>query len=109
MTTHNTSMGSGIFLSRPASMKSMPALIPGTTIVGGRYLVIDVIGMGGTRVVYRAYDTVMKQDVAIKASVKNVAHASVQQLYKAFHSVVGRLVNESINTRLEGGPNEPVQ
>ena len=38
-----------------------------------------------------------------------VAHASVQQLYKAFQSVVGRLVNESIHARLEGGFYEPAR
>ena len=42
-----------------------PALAAGA-VVAGRYVVADVLGAGGSAVVYRAFDRTLRQDVALK-------------------------------------------
>jgi serine/threonine protein kinase len=46
---------------------------PGATL-GGRYLLIDLIGEGGFGVVYRARHTELELDVAVKLLHDNIAH-----------------------------------
>ncbi len=70
--------------------------------------VLFEVGLPGGASGFEGHNAKAKDGLKVLRS-EYVAHASVQQLYKAFQSVVGRLVNESIHARLEGGFYEPAR
>jgi serine/threonine-protein kinase len=49
-----------------AKRRPAHALRPGTTLAGGTYVISDVLGHGGFGITYRALDTHLQREVAIK-------------------------------------------
>ena len=73
----------------------------------GKYTILEVIGRGGMGTVYRARDTVIGRDVAIKVIAEHVA--SIPNVKERFHQEAvsaGRLTHEHIMTIFDVGENE---
>ena len=76
----------------------------GAPTVGGRYGLIEVIGRGGSSVVWRAYDAELERQIAVKVLAHNVA--SDPSLRKRFHREarhVASLIHPNIATVYDFG------
>ena len=63
----------------------------------GRYKIMSVLGIGGMAYVYRAYDTKLKRDVAIKVLRDDVAmDAESRRRFRTEYQAVGKLSHPNI-------------
>ncbi len=70
----------------------------------GKYVILEVIGRGGMGTVYRARDTVIGRDVAIKVIAEHVAsHPNVKERLYQEATSAGRLSHEHIMTIFDVG------
>src|ERR1035438_4362686 len=63
--------------------------------LAGRYEVREVLGQGGMGLVYRAYDTVVRREVAVKTILDLPDPAPLQLLYRA-HAVLASMSHPNI-------------
>ena len=81
------------------------ALAPGTRL--GPYEILTLIGAGGMGEVYRARDTKLNRDVAIKILPDAVRHGSRSARAVPARSQVARLAEPSATSRRSTGSRDP--
>ena len=81
----------------------MSAPLPGMRIIGGRYQIRSVpVGQGGMGVVYMAYDSVTKRDVALK-SLRGAVEPAALELFAKEWTVLAKLSHPNIVDILDTG------
>ena len=81
----------------------MNSAILGTTL-GGRYRLDEQIGHGGMSTVYRAFDTVLEREVAIKLMHREIASDSGQlERFRREARAVAQLNHPHIVTVIDAG------
>src|SRR5271165_1279101 len=74
-----------------------PSLTPGQTL--GHFRLIEEIGAGGFGIVYRARDTRLERDVAIKVlNPKTISDASARKRFRREALLLGQLDHPNIET-----------
>ena len=70
----------------------------------GRYTIVDVVGKGGMGVLYRAQDTVLERDVALKMMLVDFSHdAATRERFQREARAVARLQHRNVVTIHELG------
>lgn len=70
----------------------------------GRYSILDIVGKGGMGVLYRAQDTVLERDVALKMMLVDFTHdASTRERFQREARAVARLQHRNVVTIHELG------
>jgi len=70
----------------------------------GRYSIVDVVGKGGMGVLYRAQDTVLERDVALKMMLVDFSHdAATRERFQREARAVARLQHRNVVTIHELG------
>ena len=70
----------------------------------GRYSILDIVGKGGMGVLYRAQDTVLERDVALKMMLVDFSHdASTRERFQREARAVARLQHRNVVTIHELG------
>ncbi len=59
------------------TMTGARRMLPKSTVVAGRYRIVDVLGAGGMGVVYRVHDQELETDVALKVLADRQSHEPV--------------------------------
>src|ERR1700728_1266003 len=74
------------------------------TLLGGRYRLDEQIGHGGMSTVYRAFDTVLEREVAIKLMHREIASDSAQlERFRREARAVAQLNHPHIVTVIDAG------
>jgi eukaryotic-like serine/threonine-protein kinase len=77
------------------------------TLLGGRYRLEEKIGRGGMSTVYRAFDTVLERDVAIKLMHRDIAADSDQlERFRREARAVAQLSHPHIVTVIDAGDDD---
>ena len=70
----------------------------------GRYSIVDIVGKGGMGVLYRAQDTVLERDVALKMMLVDFSHdAATRERFQREARAVARLQHRNVVTIHELG------
>lgn len=77
------------------------------TVLGDRYRIIEELGCGGMGVVYRAHDTTLERDVAVKVMHGAIrGHAKAAQLFAQEARSLALLNHQNIITVFDKGDND---
>src|SRR5215218_3733944 len=80
---------------------------PVGTLLDARYRIDAVVGAGGMSTVYRAFDTVLEREVAIKVMHRDIAHDSDQlERFRREARAVAKLNHPHIVGVIDAGEDE---
>src|ERR1700679_1576051 len=76
---------------------STPSLTPGQVL--GHFRLVEEIGSGGMGVVYRAWDTRLERDVAVKVlNAKTLADSSARKRFRREALILSRLNHPNVES-----------